>query len=412
MSTLKPIAGYRPSAAEAKNVPSPPYDVLNTAEALELADGIPTSFLHVVRPEIDLPAGTGLYSDEVYAKGAENLNKMIADGVLVKDQTPSLYIYRQVMGDHSQIGIVGGASVEEYRNNLIKKHELTRQDKEDDRTRHVDTMNANAGPVFLTYKADATIDSIVNKIVTEQTPDSDFVAADSIGHTLWKIEGETVEQITAQFDKIPALYVADGHHRSASAARVGEMRQAQNPDAPANAPWNYFLAVCFPDNQLNCIDYNRVVLDLNGHSEEELIAKIAEKFDCEKTDSPAPSKCTEFGMYIDGQWYKLQAKAGTFPAEDPVESLDVSILQNNVLRPLLDIQDPRVSKRIDFVGGIRGLKELERRVATDAKVAFALYPTTMEQLMNIADAGEIMPPKSTWFEPKLRSGMVVYKLED
>ncbi len=412
MSILKPIAGYRPSLAEAKNVPSPPYDVLNTAEAIELAKGNPSSFLHVIRPEIDLPEGTDLHADEVYAKGAENLNNMIRTGVLVKDDTPSLYIYRQVMGEHSQVGIVGGASVDEYNNDLIKKHELTRQDKEDDRTRHVDTMNANAGPVFLTYKADNVIDSLVADVIKNQQPDADFIAEDGIAHTLWRIDGEVVTKLTEQFKQVSALYVADGHHRSASAARVGLKRQEQYPNASTDAPWNYFLAVCFPDNQLNCIDYNRVVLDLNNLSKSKFLEKVSEKFNCQETSSPKPSQCTEFGMYLDGQWYKLQAKEGTFPAQDPVESLDVSILQNNLLNPILGIEDPRTSKRIDFVGGIRGLTELEKRVANDAEVAFALYPTTIEQLMAIADAGKIMPPKSTWFEPKLRSGMVVYKLED
>ncbi|MDJ0763982.1 MAG: DUF1015 family protein [Myxococcota bacterium] len=415
MSIIKPFTGYRPEPKYAERIASPPYDVVNSAEARELARDNPLSFLHVVKPEIDLDPNVHPYADAVYAKGAENLKHFIDSGRLVRDKTPCLYLYEQSMriGDrnHVQVGMVASASIEEYQQDLIKKHELTREDKEKDRTRHVATLNANAGPVFLTYRANPDIDAIVAR-VCKQTPVFDFTADDGIGHRLWVIsDSETINALVDAFSRIPCLYVADGHHRSASAAGVREIRKAENPNHTGNEPYNFFLSVLFPDNQLYIMDYNRVVLDMGDLTPETLIEKIQQQFDVAKTDTPKPSRATEFGMYVGGSWYRLKAHAKTFDAEDPVESLDVSILQNNLLGPILGIEDPRRDKRIDFVGGIRGTRELERRVDQGGAVAFAMYPTSIKQLMAIADADKIMPPKSTWFEPKLRSGLIVRTLD-
>jgi len=415
MSRIKPFQGLRPLPDKAALVASPPYDVLSSQEAREMAQGNPLSFLHVIKPEIDLDPGVDLYADEVYAKGAENFEKLQSDGVLVRDEKPRLYVYSQRMRigdrDHVQIGVLAGASVLEYESGLIKKHELTRADKEADRTRHVETLNANAGPVFLTYRASAAINDLVSR-VTAGTPTYDFTAQDGIGHRLWVVDDDaTIAALVEAFDAIPCVYVADGHHRSASAANAGRRRRAANPSHTGEEPYNFFLAVFFPHDQLYIMDYNRVVLDLGGLTEEQFLSRVHERFEVGPSDSAGPARATEFGMYLAGRWYRLVARPGTYDAADPVSSLDVSILQNNLLAPILGIEDPRTDKRIDFVGGIRGTAELERRVNQGAAVAFAMYATSIEQLMAIADAGKIMPPKSTWFEPKLRSGLVVNLLD-
>ncbi|MFP4458567.1 MAG: DUF1015 domain-containing protein [Candidatus Zixiibacteriota bacterium] len=413
MAKVKPFKSLRPRPEIAEKVASPPYDVLSSKEARELVKDNPESFLHVVKPEIDLPEGTDLYSEEVYQKGAENLKRLEGAGYLIRDEKPCFYLYRQIMGDHSQVGFVAGASVDEYDEGLIKKHEHTRQKKEDDRTKHVDTLNANTGPVFLTYRNTVKLDEIANK-VTAQEPDVDFTSPDDVQHTLWVVDDEEmIKEIQNAFEEIPALYVADGHHRSASASRVQKLRKEKNPNHTGDEEYNYFLTVIFPDNQMKILDYNRVIKDLNGLSEDEFIAKIKEKFEIEEIgkEQYKPQNLHEFGMYLDGKWYKLIAKEGTFDPNNPVEQLDVAILQENLLAPVLGIGDPRKDERIDFVGGIRGLGELEKRCEEGWKVAFSLYPTSIEQLMNIADADLIMPPKSTWFEPKLRSGMIIHTLD-
>ncbi len=414
MSDVRPFRGLRPRPEFAEKIASPPYDVLNSEEAREMAKNNPLSFLHVVKPEIDLPPGTDLYSDEVYQKGAENLKKLIAEGYMLQDPEPHYYLYRQIMGDHSQVGIVAGASVEEYDKDLIKKHELTRKAKEDDRTRHVDTIGANTGPVFLTYKHTDKLDEILERL-TSGKPTVDFTSSDGVRHTLWVVDKPNdIESIRAGFAEIDVLYVADGHHRSASASRVQKIRKGKNPNHTGDEEYNFFLTVIFPDNQMMIMDYNRVVKDLNGRTQEEFINEIIDKFDIEPfgITQYKPKRLHEFGMYLGGNWYKLTAKPGSFDQGDPVGSLDVAVLQNNLLSPILGIGDPRTDERIDFIGGIRGLSELEKRVNSgDWAAAFAMFPTTISQLMAIADAGKTMPPKSTWFEPKLRSGMVIHLLD-
>ncbi len=411
MSLIRPFRGLRPRPDLAHRVPSLPYDVMSSAEAREMAAGNPESFLHVIKPEIDLEPGVDLYDDRVYAKAAENLRRFMDDGVLVSDEAPFLYLYRQRMGEHEQYGLMTCVSAREYDEDLIKKHEHTRPDKEADRTRHVDETGANAGPVFLTYRARPEIDSLVSG-VTQARPDVDFVAEDSIGHTLWVIrDQQTIETLVDAFAKVDALYVADGHHRSASAATVARRRREANPDHTGDEEYNYFLAVLFPHDQLQILDYNRVVTDLGEHSPRSLLEAIGDRFEVEPTQEPRPTRPHDFGMYLEGRWYRLRAREHSFPAEDPVASLDVAILQENLLAPELGIGDPRKDRRIDFVGGIRGLEGLRQRCAEGAAVAFALYPTTVEQLLAVADAGRIMPPKSTWFEPKLRSGLVVHLLK-
>ncbi len=416
MSKIKPFRGLRPKPELVDKVASPPYDVVNSDEARAIAEGNPYSFLHVVKPEIDLDPSINLYSDEVYAKGAENLERLVKDGVLVRDDRPCFYLYEQRMDiagvEHVQVGLVAGASVDEYQNDLIKKHELTRAEKERDRTRHVETLRANTGPVFLTYNADKDINAIVEE-QCRRAPIYDFKANDGINHRFWVVDDESpVNAIAAAFDKLPHTYVADGHHRSASGSAVREIFKKQNPGHTGDEEYNYFLAVLFPHDQMYIMDYNRVVKDLAGLSKEAFLGEVSKNFILEPAKEPRPPQATQFGMYLDGSWYRLRAKPGSFDADDPVASLDVAILQNNLLSPILGIEDPRRDERIDFVGGIRGTKELEKRVGDGAAVAFAMYPTSIEQLMAIADAGEIMPPKSTWFEPKLRSGMVVRPLTD
>ena len=413
MAKLKPFKAWRPRTDVCSQVASPPYDVLSSDEAREMAADNPLSFLHVVKPEIDLEPGTDVYAPEVYATGAANLKRLIDEGTLVLDEIPALYLYRQRMGDHVQTGLVAGASVDEYEADLIKKHEHTRPVKEDDRTRHIDALDANTGPVFLTYKAQPGIDALVEKI-TGSEPAYDFVAADGIQHVVWVVDdsGER-DALLAAFDGVPELYVADGHHRSAAGTRIRALRRDANPGHTGDEAYNYFLSVIFPDNQMKILDYNRIVRDLNGLDEGQVIEAIKERFEVTPTDDGRPTRQRCFGMYLGGQWYRLTAKDGSFPADDPVESLDVAILQNNLLAPILGVGDPRSDERIDFVGGIRGLEELERRVGTgEWMVAFALHPTSIDQLFAVADAGLVMPPKSTWFEPKLRSGLIVRPLSD
>jgi len=414
MAIIKPFKGVRPNQKIAAQVASPPYDVLNTEEARAMAANNEISFLHINKPEIDLPTNTDPYDETVYKKGAENLKNFLSSSTLVQDKVECFYIYRQIMGDHSQTGIVAGASVPEYQNDLIKKHELTRPVKEDDRVNHILALNAQTGPVFLTYQAKAEIDTLVEQI-SDRVPENDFTADDGIHHTLWVVDRlEEISQIKDSFKKLDCLYVADGHHRSAAASRVYDQLKSKNPHHSGEEEYNYFLTVIFPDNQMFIMDYNRVVKDLKGLSSQEFIQKITRNFDVEELgpETEKPSLKNTFHMYLDQMWYKLTAKSGSFNPQDPVNRLDVAILQNNLLEPVLGISDPRKDKRIDFVGGMRGIKELEKRVNSgEMQVAFALYPTSINDLIAIADAGKTMPPKSTWFEPKLRSGLVIHLLD-
>ncbi len=410
MSVLRAFKGYRPTKELCSKVAALPYDVMSSAEAREMVKGDPYSFLHVDRAEIDLDPSVDIYSPEVYQKAADNLKKMINDGIYIHDEKPCMYIYRLTMDGRSQTGLVACASIDEYIENKIKKHELTREDKEQDRIRHVDTCNANTGPIFLTYRAKDDIDALIAK-ETAKEPVYDFVSEDGVGHTVWVIDdADTISSLEAAFAKVPSLYIADGHHRNASAVKVGLKRRGEG-EYDKNAEFNFYLAVAFPDNQLKIMDYNRVVKDLNGRTKEQFLEDISKDFEVKKSDGGKPQKALDFGMYLDGEWYMLTAKAGSFDSSDPVLSLDVSILQNNLLAPVLGIGDPRTDNRIAFVGGIRGLKELVSLVDSGKMaVAFAMYPTSIEQLMDIADAGKIMPPKSTWFEPKLRSGIFIHEL--
>ena len=413
MSLIRPFTGLRPVAGRAADVAAPPYDVLNTEEARQRAQGRPWSFLHISKPEIDLPEGTDPYSDEVYAKGAANLQRMVDEGVLARDARPCYYFYRLIMGEHEQTGLVAVASVADYDTNRIRKHEFTRPDKEDDRVRNIEALNAQTGPVFLTYRHSAMVDDIALQ-VTRAAPDVDITADDGVKHTLWAVNDTgLLEQLTTTFDEMECLYIADGHHRSAAASRVCASRKANNPDHTGDESYNYFLSVIFPDNQMKILDYNRVVTDLNGLDSDSYLARVKEAFDEKTSDSPvSPGQNGEFGMYLDGQWYRLNIHADRIPANDPVGSLDVSLLADQLIEPLLDISDPRRDKRIDFVGGIRGLAELERRVNSgEMAVAFSLYPTRIDQLMAVADSGNVMPPKSTWFEPKLADGLVSHVLD-
>ena len=414
MAVFRPFKAIRPIPEFASKVAALPYDVMNSKEAAEMVKGNPYSFLHVDKAEIDLPEGTDLYSEQVYLKARENLDNLVADGICKQDEDAKFYIYRQIMNGRSQTGLVGCVSIDDYINSIIKKHELTRADKEADRINHVDYCDANTGPIFLTYRPQAEISAIVSDWSNSHTPDYDFVTDDGITNTVWVINcDETNKKISALFSGVDYLYIADGHHRAASAVKVGLKRREQYPDYDGSEEFNFFLAVLFDCNELEIMDYNRVIKDLNGCSEEQFIEKISEKFTVEPAGNEAykPEYAHTFGMLLGGKWYKLTAKDGTFNAADPVEALDVSILQSNLISPVLGINDPRTDKRIDFVGGIRGLSELERRVNNDMCLAFSMYPTTLEELMDIADAGKIMPPKSTWFEPKLLSGLFIHKLK-
>lgn len=415
MAVIKPFRGLRPPRALAKDLACLPYDVMNTEEALRMAKGKNCSLLHITRSEIDLPAETDTHSEEVYRKSAENFEKWQKAGWLVQDQKPCYYIYAQTMKERRQIGIVGCASVDDYLCGVIKKHELTRPDKEQDRMIHVRVNNANIEPVFFAYPPVKEINDIVNFIVRNEKPEYDFVAEDGFGHQFWVIKkSETNALIEKLFsEKVPFTYVADGHHRTAAAALVGKEKRENNPKHKGTEEYNFFLAVHFPSDQLEIIDYNRTIKDLNGLTPTEFLSRMESSFIIvEKGKTYKPRKLHNFGMYLENKWYSLTAKPGTYDDNDPIGALDVTILTSRILSPILDIQDLRRSKRIDFIGGIRGLKELKKRVdAGEMKVAFALYPVSMKQLITIADTGNIMPPKSTWFEPKLRSGLVIHLLD-
>jgi uncharacterized protein (DUF1015 family) len=398
MATLKPFAALRPKPELAAQICELPYDVMSSDEAREIAKNNPLSFLHVSKPEIDLPPGTDIYSPEVYAKGAENFQKLISQGALKQDDQPNFYLYRQIMGQHSQVGLVAAASCEEYLRGIIKKHELTRPDKEDDRVRHIETLNAQTGPVFLTYRANEKLDKFVAQKISE-TPAIDFTATDGVRHSSWNISNaDEIKFIETQFAQIPFLYIADGHHRSAAAARVFQSRRGAGHSGQ-------FLAVIFPHSQMQILPYNRVLKDLNGHTPEKLLKKLEMFFTVSKNGDAKPRQKYETGFYFQGKWRTLSLEP-TFLRKDAIENLDVTLLQKNILAPIFGIADPRTSKKINFVGGIRGTAELEKLVNSgEYACAFSMFPTSIEDLMNIADAGGIMPPKSTWFEPKLRDAM-------
>lgn len=414
MAVLKPFKGLRPPQTLVEKVASPPYDVLNSEEARTQVEENPYSLLHIIKPEIDFPENTDVYSEPIYKKAKENFEKFKAEGWLVPDKDEYLYIYAQTMNGKTQYGIVGCASVDDYMNNVIKKHELTRKDKEEDRMKHVRVTNANVEPVFFTYPAIEEVDKIVAEFVKNNTPEYEFISNDNFGHHFWVISNEKIiHRLVELFSSIPSTYVADGHHRTAAAALVGNEKRKANPHHTGNEEYNYFLAVHFPANQLTIIDYNRVIKDLNGNSKEKLLEKLAFSFNIREVGQECyrPQGLHNFSMYIDGLWYSLEAKPKTYDENDPIGVLDVTILTQEVLAPLFDIHDLRTDERIDFVGGIRGLGELKKRVDSgEMAVAFALYPVSMNQLINIADSGLIMPPKTTWFEPKLRSGLVIHEL--
>ena len=415
MAILRKFKAWRPKKGMEGQVASYPYDVISSDEARELVQGNPFSFLHVIKPEVDLPADIDLYSQDVYDKARENLERFKSEGILIQEKKPRLYIYRQTMGPREQYGIVGCVSVKDYDNDVIKKHEHTRPVKEADRIKHVDITDANAGPIFLTYSARKAIDGLVIRVL-EDEPVYDFEASDGIRHTVWVIEDDEIaDKIIQEFAGIEYLYVADGHHRSASAAKVANMRMKANPEHRGDEEYNFFLAVLFPDYQLHIMDYNRVLKNLHDHTKEELFRVLEDKFRVESkgTEPYIPQQKGEFGMYIEKVWYKLTIKTELLDESDPVESLDISYLQNNLLCPFFGIDDPRTSEDIDFIGGIRGLKELESLVDSGKfQVAFAMYPVSVQELMKIADLGKVMPPKSTWFEPKLRSGLLVHSLSE
>lgn len=410
MAVIRPFKGIRPIKELANKIAALPYDVMDSDEAREMVKGNPYSFLHVDKAEIDLPNDIDAYDDRVYEKAKENLDKMIEKGYYIEDEKSKFYIYRQVMKGRSQVGLVGCASIDDYTNNIIKKHELTREDKEIDRINHVYKCEAHTGPIFLTYRANKNISNIINEWMKKE-PVYDFKSEDGVSHTVWIIEDECiVNKISELFKSVEYLYIADGHHRSASAVKVGHIKRAENEDYTGDEEFNYFLSISYPDSELEVLDYNRTVKDLNGLSKEEFLNKVSENFIVTKSNEQVkPKEKHTFGMYLEKQWYLLEARNGIFNPDDPVDQLDVSILQNNLLKPILGIDDPRKSKRIKFVGGIRGLKELERRADTDMKVSFSMYATTTDDIMDIADSGKIMPPKSTWFEPKPRSGLFIHK---
>lgn len=414
MAKVKPFKGIRPPRELVTEVASRPYDVLNSEEARIEAEGNPHSLYHIIKPEIDFAPGTDEHAPEVYDKAVENFNAFQNNGWLVKDENEHYYIYAQTMNGRTQYGIVIAANVDDYMEGRIKKHELTRRDKEEDRMKHVRINNANVEPVFFAFPDNAPLQKVIDK-VTAGTPEYDFVAPDGFGHHFWVINNpQTIETITREFEKIPYLYIADGHHRSAAAALVGHEKAQANPNHTGNEEYNYFLAVAFPASHLNIIDYNRVVKDLNGLTPAEFLDRLSPNFTIEEkgSDEYRPSALHNFALYLDGKWYSLTAKPGTYDDNDPIGVLDVTISSNLILRDILGITDLRGDKRIDFVGGIRGLGELKARVDSgEMAVALALYPVTMKQLMDIADTGNIMPPKTTWFEPKLRSGLVIHSLE-
>jgi uncharacterized protein (DUF1015 family) len=415
MAVVKPFRGLRPPQSIARDLACLPYDVMSTEEAIKMAQDKDCSLLHITRSEIDLPSETDIHSEEVYNKSVSNFELWRKKGWLIQDDEPHFYIYAQRMQKRTQYGIVGCASVDDYLNGVIKKHELTRPDKEQDRMIHVRVNNANIEPVFFAYPAVKKIDKIVSSITKREVPEYDFVSEDGFGHRFWVVKNKETNRLIEKLfaEKVPFTYVADGHHRTAAAALVGKEKREKNQQHKGTEEYNYFMAVHFPDNQLRIIDYNRTVKDLNGLSEKELLQKIEKGFVVKEKGKKIykPRKLHNFSMYLAGKWYSLAARSETFDDKDPIGGLDVTILANQILIPILDIQDLRRSKRIDFVGGIRGLGELKKRVDNgDVKVAFALYPVSMKQLITIADSGNIMPPKTTWFEPKLRSGLVIHLL--
>jgi uncharacterized protein (DUF1015 family) len=412
MADIRPFPAFRPAPGLARQVASPPYDVLSSQEAREMAANNPHSFLHIVKAEIDLdPAAAGDH-ETVYARSAASWQVMVKQGVMVQDSTPAFYLYRLTMGEHQQFGLAAGCSVDEYVDGRIKKHEFTRRDKEDDRARHMEVLGVNAGPVLFTFRTNPAIKELMARLASG-TPEVDFTADDGIGHTLWVIDDtDDIEALRQAFAAVDALYVADGHHRSASAHRVRDILRGRNPHHDGQEAYNHFLAVMFPDDELKLMGYHRVVADLNGLDSAAFLARVGEIFDLAETDQPEPGGHQSWGMFLDGRWYRITARPGSFPADDPVRGLDAAILQDLLLAPVLGIGDPRQDPRIDFVGGSRGAGELERRCASDMKVAFAFAPASVDQIMAVADAGSVMPPKSTWFEPKLRSGLLVRSLTD
>ena len=408
MAVIRPFRALRPRADRAQLVASVPYDVINTDEARTLADGNPLSFLHVSRPEIDLPPGTDIHSDAVYRKAVENFEKLIADCPLEKETEPSLYLYRLIMGDHEQIGIVACCSIDEYDNSTIRKHERTRRDKEDDRTRHMLMLRAQTGPVFLTYRARTEIDEQVNAAIGAE-PLYDLTAADGVRHTIWRVDDTGA--LVKSFEAVPLLYIADGHHRAASASRARAELKEQSFAHTGQEDYNYFLTVIFPDSQMQILAYNRTVRDLNGLSKEKFLEAVRTQFTITEDASPEPPKRGNWSMYLDGKWYGLQISPETTLPTGTVAMLDVSVLQDRLLDPILGIKDVRTDKRIDFIGGLRGTTELERLVDEGkAAVAFSMFPTTVAELLMVSDANEIMPPKSTWFEPKLRDGLLIHTI--
>lgn len=408
MSELRSFRALRPRPDRASEIASVPYDVVDTAEARELAAGNPHSFLHVVRPEIDLPPETDIHDDAVYAQAPRALERLVEQGSLFRDDEEALYLYRQIMGDHAQIGVVGCAAVDEYDDDLIKKHEKTRPDKEDDRTRHVLTLSAHAGPVFLTYRGTARIDAAVDAVTSAEAPLYNFVAPDGVTHTVWRIPDS--RELEDAFREVPTLYVADGHHRAASASRARAARREQAGRFHDDDEVNFFLTVLFPGEQLKILPYNRVVHDLRGASPGAFLDRLRQVMEVTPGGSPTPDHKGAFAMFLAGEWFHVGAPREALAIDHPVESLDAAILQERVLGPILEIEDPRTSTRIDFVGGIRGTKELARRVEANGDgVAFSLFPVSVAELMAVADAGLVLPPKSTWFEPKLRSGLLVHE---
>lgn len=414
MITIKPFKAIRPKSEFAEDVAALPYDVMSSDEAREMVKGNDKTFLRIDRAEVNLEKGVDQYSARVYETARDLLNKMISDGILIEEEKDCFYVYEQIFKGNRQRGLVLCASIDDYIENRIKKHEHTTVKKEMDRIKHVDYCNANTGPIFLTYKNKKNISDLIKEICLVKKPIYDFVEEDGVNHRVWIVsEDNVIETLINEFKDIDSLYIADGHHRAASAIKVGEKRREENKGYTGKEEFNYFLGVAFPDNELKIMDYNRVVKDLNGLSNDEFLAKVKEKFYIDKIGDSKHLKIDgahSFGMFLDNSWYILKSKHGSFDNNDVVKKLDVSILQENLLNPILGIEDPRSDNRIDFIGGIRGLKELEKRVNKDMKVAFAMYPTTIKELIAVSDSGNVMPPKSTWFEPKLRSGLFIHKL--
>jgi uncharacterized protein (DUF1015 family) len=413
MAHIEPFRGVRPRRDLARLVAAPPYDVLSSEEAREMAAGNPYSFLHIGKPEIDLPPGTNPYADEVYAKGRENFDRLIREGTLARDPAEYFYIYKQLWGDHVQIGLVAVSSCQDYLDDIIKKHELTRPDKENDRMRHIEALGAQTGPVFLTYRRREAIDGLVAS-GSDRSPEYDFMTDDGVRHIFHIVDNPgLISRLKEAFAAIDHLYVADGHHRSAAATRIKVERDRANPGASGREEYNFFLSVIFPHNQMKILPYNRVVRDLNGLTPEAFLAGVDERFIRRPGDRKTPAKSREFCLYVDGRWHVLEPRPGTYDPDDPIGALDVSILQANLLAPVLGITDPRTDKRIDFVGGIKGPDGLENKVRSGPyQAAFSLFPTTIDQLFAVADSGRIMPPKSTWFEPKLKDGLAVHMIDE